>query len=64
VVEVTTLKVNGAGLLSLTDAAYTLGLPVAVLRMLIADGQLRAVQVGDRQVVTAVDIAEFISSLD
>jgi excisionase family DNA binding protein len=64
VVEVTTLRVNGPGLFSLTDAADVIGLPVAAVRELIDEGQLRAVRVGSREVITAVSISELLADLE
>jgi excisionase family DNA binding protein len=64
VTEVTTLRVTGPALLSPTGAAKVLGLPPAAVRELIETGDLRAVQIGDRQVVTAMEVAQFLSDLD
>jgi excisionase family DNA binding protein len=47
-----------------TGAAKVLGLPCAAVRELIDRGDLQAVEVGGRQVVTAMEVARFLSDLD
>jgi hypothetical protein len=41
-----------------------LGLPASTVRDLIERGDLRAVEVAGQQVVTAVELASFLSHLD
>jgi excisionase family DNA binding protein len=60
--EVTTLRISGPGLFSLTGAAKVLGLPRAVVRELIETGDLPAVHVGNREMVTAFSIAELLAN--
>jgi excisionase family DNA binding protein len=62
--EVTTLRINGPGLFSLTGAAKVLGLPQVAVRELIDNGELPALRVGGRDMVTAVAVAELLADLN